>query len=257
MKFYILLIGLLSSLSTFSMETKGILELNVERTSGAIVGETYPAVLTLVPFETQMLTNDMLENKNFLDYFFVSRVLQIQQSENNADAVVIYLDLIVLKQFKNQDFKIWPLGARNIPVSFSIDKIQNTQLVIKDFITYDTQVTNESNFGLKEYAILVGIIILGFCIYLILKRRGVDKIQKINVAQELKISNGHKDYEWIYRNRKVLLESIDNSPEAKEKLLELTSLVEKYQFRKNWEKMDISELNSKKNKILESLKNGV
>ena len=245
------------SIVASAMETKGILELDVSRTESATVGETYPAILTLVPFEMQLISKETFENKMFLDYFYVARVLQIQQSNNNADAVVVYLDVVLTKKFENQDFKIWPLGARNIPVSFSAGEITDTQLIIKDFITFDTSLKEEFGFGLKQIAFGIVIILLGAVLYLLLRKSGVDKGSEIDVAQELRISNAHKDFEWLYRNRKVLGACMKDRPEAKKKFDELTSIIERYQFRKNWEKMDISELKSRKNKVLETLESGV
>lgn len=240
------------------METKGDLRMDIKRLDAAIVGETYPAVLTLAPFSITQIRSSDLEGKRFLDYFYVSKVLNIEESKNNADAILVYLDLVLVKEFKNQDFKIWPLRSLNIPVSFEIKDIKNTDLVAKSFITYETDLSKLSKVNWKAIVLAVIILLVGAFVYWWLKKRGVTSAPvKVNIGKELRISKKHSDFEWLYRNRKVILSYLDGKPQTVIAFKELMNLIEEYQFQPNWKEMDISEFISKKNKVLELYKNGV
>ncbi len=256
-KFISLILLYFICVSGFALETKGQLIIDTKRTNGAIVGETYAAVLTLVPFELDLISVADVENKTFLDYFYVSRVLDIKKSKNNADAIQVYLDLVLLKNFENQDFKIWSLESRNIPVSFKLENISKTDLVIKDFITYDTDLSPMSQLDFKILSIAVAILIIGLLLYFWLKKRGVTTLERVDIGRELRISKNHSDFEWLYRNRKVIIKFLEGKPQTILSFEELTGLIEEHQFQPKWRDMDISELISKKNKVLELYKNGV
>ncbi len=257
-KCIITLIIFIINLSLYALETKGQLEIDSSRTNGAIVGETYSATLTLVPFNEDLLNATDLENKIFLDYFYVSRVLSIKPSDNNADALMVYLDLVLVKKFENQSFKIWPLHSRNIPVSFSINDIKKTDLIIKNFITFDTDLSIIPKFDWKAIGLTIVIVLLGIMIYFWLRKRGVSRsANKIDIARELSISQKHSDFEWLYRNRKIIAKCMEGKPQACVQFDELVNLVEAYQFQPQWREMDIGELIAKKNKTLELYKNGV
>ena len=256
--FLLLLFFIFSLLSTSAMETKGKLEVDTSKTQGAIVGESYPAVLTLVPVEEEIINKQILENSLFLDYFYITRVQSIQRSENNSDALVVEMDLVLVKNFENQTFKIWPLGLSNIPVSFDIGKVEKTELLIKDFIQFETSLAALADIDWKVVAVIIIIFIIGLLAYKWLRRRNLVRSNEIvNFERELKISTKHSDFEWIYRNRKILNSYLENKPQAKVSFDELNAAIGEYQFRPGWKSMDISELISKKKKVVEYYKNGI
>lgn len=245
------------SLAVFAVETKGKLEINTERTNGAVVGESYPAVLTLVPFDKSLLQQEDLYGKEFIDYFYISRVNGIKVSENNSDAVVVYLDIVIAKMFKNKDFKLWSLGDRNIPITLDVGKVENTDRVTQKYITFETDL-NEWKPSWPIIITLVLILCLGLGAYLYLRNKAKKhNPNAINLLKELRVTNNHKDFEWLYRNRKVLKESLKDRQKTIIAFDELSQMIEEYQFRKDWSRMDISELVAKKEKIMELYKDGV
>lgn len=257
-KSIILVLFLFLNLSTWGLETKGQLTIDTKRTTNGVVGETYSAVLTLVPFNLDMITSADLENKTFLDYFYISRVIAIKASENNIDAIQVFMDIVIAKKFENQSFKIWSLHDRNIPVSFNLGKISKTDMIIKKFITFDTSLNEQKKWNLK--ILLTGLLILlvGSGFYYKIRRKKMNRSKfTVDVARELRVSKGHRDFEWIYRNRKTLSHYMEGKPASLQEFEELTRLIEEYQFQPSWHKRDISELIAKKNKVLESYRNGV
>ena len=254
----IILFFIMSTFSISAMETKGQLEIDTSQTKGAIVGESYAAVLTLVPIEEDVINKELFEHKLFLDYFYVTRVLNITRSENNSDALIIRMEMVIVKNFENQTFKIWPLGLSNIPVSFDIGKVEKTELMIKDFIQFETSLAALTNVDWKVVIVIIVIFIVGYLVYIWLRKKNiVRKHEIINFEKEISVSSNHSDFEWIYRNRKILNNFLDGKPQTKLTFEELNSMIEEYQFRPNWKKMDISELISKKKKIVEYFKNGI
>ncbi len=240
------------------METKGQLEVDTSKTNGAIVGESYPAELTLVPVEEEIINKQLLENTLFLDYFYITRVSSIERSKNNLDALVVKMELVLVKNFENQTFKIWPLGLKNIPVSFEIGKIEKTELIIKDFIQFETNLAALTDIDWKVIVVIIIIFVIGYLVYKWLRKRNLVRSNEIvNFERELKVSTKHSDFEWIYRNRKILGSYLENKPQAKVSFDELNAVIEEYQFRPSWKSMDISELISKKNKVVEYYKNGI
>jgi len=257
-KSVIIIIFLLLNLSTWGLEVRGQLSIDTNRTEGAITGESYRAVLTLVPFSLEMINPGDLENRSFLDYFYISKVMEIRASENNADAIQIFMELVIVKKFENQSFKIWSLHDRNIPISFKLGEISETKLVVKKFITFDTLIAENKNWFRKSLFIVLAVLLGGVGLYYVQgRKRLVADTSTIDVIKELSISKSHSDFEWIYRNRKTLLHNMKVTPVSLKEFQELTNLIEKYQFRSSWKKKDISELVAKKNKVLESYKNGV
>jgi len=257
-RFLLLLFFILSMLPLSAMETKGQLEVDTSKTNGAIVGESYPAVLTLVPVEEEILNKEQLENSLFLDYFYITRVSSIKKSENNLDALVVEMELVLVKNFENQTFKIWPLGLSNIPVSFNIGKVEKTELLIKDFIQFETSLAALDDIDWKVAVVIIVIFIIGYLAYRWLRKRNLVRSNEIvDFERELKISTKHSDFEWVYRNRKILNDYLKNKPKAKVSFDELNAAIEEYQFRPGWKSMDISELILKKKKVVEYYKNGI
>jgi len=257
-RIFILVLFTFLNLSVYGVDTKGNLSIDTKITKGAIVGETYRAVLTLVPFSLDMIRTSDLEKKTFLDYFYISRVRRIKISENNVDAIQVFIDLVIVNKFENKSFKIWSLHDRNIPVNFNLGTITKTDLTIQKFITFNTSLNKPNRWNWKR--ILGGLLLLlagvGF-FYMRKQKKLLRKKSRVDVIKELEISKGHADFEWIYRNRKTLMHSMDGRPEVLENFKDLITLIEQYQFQSSWQQSDISELLVKKKKILESYQNGV
>lgn len=254
----VLVLYYIFSLSIWGLETKGNLEINTERTNGTIMGETYRGVLTLVPFSLDSITAKDLDNKFFLDYFYISRVITIKASENNVDAIQIFVDIVITKKFKNKSVKIWSLHDMNIPVTFNVGNISKTDLLIKKFITFDTSLDKVKKWNWKTLVAGLMIMLIGIAIYYAIRHKISQKNTiTIDVAKEISISKNRADFEWLYRNRKTLSKCMEGKPKSLQQFEELLRLVEKYQYQPSWRKMDISELIVKKNKLLESYHNGV
>lgn len=245
-------------LNVFSMDTKGILEVD-KNYDNLRVGETYSFHLTLVPFEIGLVSKSDLVNKRLFEYFYVTDVWSISQSENNSDAVVIELDMVLAKKFEQRDFVIWPLGARNIPVSFKLSPIQDTKLVAQKFTLFPGVL--EDSLGNKKILFLVALVILLAGYYItkkLLKNNRKNHRSKETIAYEqfVKASN-HDDFEMVFKNRRDILVKLAVDRDVENAFNELILKIEQRQYSPMWESESIEELVELKDKIIEETKRGV
>lgn len=245
-------------LSSFAMETKGILETKKDYEK-LKVGETYSFQLTLVPFEVGLLNMSDLINKRIFEYFYVTDVWSIESSENNSDAVVVSLDMVVAKKFEQRNFVIWPLGARNIPVSFQLNPIEDTKLTAQKFTLFPGVLDDFS--GDKELLIglSLALLLLGYFITRKLLRNNKDSHKsKETVAYEHFLSaTTHDDFELVFRNRRDILTKLSVERSVETAFNDLISEIERKQYSPMWRSHPLDELVTLKERVIEESRHGV
>lgn len=238
----------------FAMETRGILK-NIDA-NNSIVGEVHRYLLTLVPFEEQLLKKEDLEGKRFLDNFYVSEVLSIKASENNYDAVEVVLDLIPTRKFDAKKFYIWSLGGRNIPVDIAIEDVKDVTLVQKNFSLLKTPSIgflgdNEFWYGL---IVIIVAMFLGFLLFKLSRKKR--KQPQSNLRKRFLATSSRDDLERLYFEKYQILEKVKDEKMRNQ----LTSFFQKYsknQFSPDWENHDISHLISEAKELGKELDRGV
>lgn len=245
-------------ISIFSMDTKGILE--TKQDYGKLkVGETYSFQLTLVPFEVGLLSKSDLVNKRVFEYFYVTDVWSIESSENNSDAIVVNLDMVVAKKFDQRNFIIWPLGARNIPISFKLNSIEDTKLTAQKLTLFPGALDN--SLGSNEFLIIIAIAILviGYLITrkLLKKNKESHKSKETIAYENFLTASSHGDFERIFRERRDILTKLSVERSVEVVFNELISEIERKQYSPQWRSGSVSELVALKEKIIEESKRGV
>lgn len=257
-KTYLLILLFIFELCAYSQVIKGNLSVDTTRTDQAIVGESYSAVLTLFPIEEGSVERELFENKIILESFYVSRVLDMRASENNSDALMVFLEVVLTKNIKSNKKKTLLINSIEALITVDIGEIEETELIIKKFITFETKLEKEAWFYWMVGSILIVVALFGMASYYLIKRKLKNSGKtKVNFYKELSAGEKHQDFEWIYRNRKILRDSIESNEKAMLKFNELTSKIENYQYKQDWRNMDISEFVSMRNKILELCKDGI
>jgi hypothetical protein len=208
MKQIVFILIYLCSLNALSIETRGILDLLEGQTIN--VGEAYRFRLTLVPFESRLLNKTDLQWKSFLDLFYITNVQSIEVSENNYDATIVTLDMVLVKKANLNSVYIWQLGDRNIPLEVSNIVVNDVQLNTKNFLIFETPNVSFSNNNYFYYgggAILLALFLI---ILLKIKKKKVKLPNGFIYKNFIKEMSGHDELESLYRDRKQLLEKIED-----------------------------------------------
>lgn len=250
----LILIIFLVVTSSFAMETRGILK-NIDG-ENAIVGEVNRYLLTLVPFEEQLLKKNNLEGKTFLDNFYVSEVLSIKSSQNNYDAVEVVLDLIPVRKFDTKKFYIWSLEGRNIPVDITVEDIKDVSLVQKNFSLFKTPSIgflgkHEVWYGLGALLLALA---LGYFLYKL--SRGRKKVMRSYFKSMFMAATKKEDLEALYFEKYQILEKVKDEKTR----VDLNIFFQKYsknQFSPDWKDQDVSHLLSEAREIGKELDSGI
>jgi hypothetical protein len=248
-----ILLLFLTAQGAFAQNARAILRV-VDEVEELNVGETYLFELTVVPFSTSSISEEVLRNKIFIDYFYVTKVESIVESENNIDAVVVRMKAILTKAFKIKPVYIWNLVDRNIPVEIESLHINDKKSVLSEFIIQQTGSSKPKSF-IGIVVIFVGIVITLFgCIYWLrrknrIKEAGLMPIKKIK--ENLYGARSHHDFETIYRNRNHYLELYKENEKLKRQFIELLDMYRVQQFSTAWPEQDLSEIITAKEKLVE------
>ena len=255
MKFLYLFVLFIYSLNGFTVETRGILE-PLEGPS-MIVGESYPFKLTLLPFEKRLIKKEMLEGKRFLNLFFVSSVDSVTTSENNYDAIEVYLDLVLTKKADLRGVYIWNLEDRNIPIELPTINVNDVQLNTKNFLILKTPSVefNDVNYPLVGLSILGGLTLLTMAFYFLrrIKKKPSNNKELSRLLIEAKT---HEDLEEIYKKRREVL-LLAKDPTVQQNIREVIGQYERIQYSPGWKNQEVEGFISRLRDLGKELNRGV
>lgn len=256
MKLFLVSLILLLSNFASAVDTEG--RLTFPKAKALTVGEVVEAELLLLPFEEKLINEKLLEGKNFLNLFYVAKVNSIATSENNYDAVVVSMDLILPQNFKPQELYIWQLGDRNIPIKMEIPVINDVTLNAKEFVVYSPPPVDFDDFDWNYLLIAsITLILVGGVLYQFKKTKSFTK--KGDEGDYFSLMSGmqnHKDLEELYRLRREIFLRVHNE-DTKNKL---NSFFEKYkweQFKPEWKNTSVDPLINEAKELSKEIRDGV
>ncbi len=103
-----------------------------------VIGSFFTGIIRVWPFENsdhraiekfKLDLERSLNGRKFLDYFYVSNVVKIVQSENNHDVYDVHAVLVLYKELKDNSFYVWKFNKQKIPVI-----IKGIEAVKLDFV---------------------------------------------------------------------------------------------------------------------------
>lgn len=255
MKVLFLLVIAIFSFYVHCVETRGILE-PIEGNS-IVVGEAYPFKLTLLPFEKRLITKERLQGKPFLNIFHIANVEEIKTSENNYDAVEVFLDLVLVKKVEFREAYIWNLEDRNIPIEMPSLSVNDVSLNTKSFILLKTPNVDFKN---KNYymvgGILIGIALLLLALIMFIKSGKKSEDTSEELVNLLKNLKGHKDLEEVFKKRREIL-LLAHDPDVQQNIREVINSFEKVQYSPEWKNVEVTETIQKLKDYGEVLSRGV
>jgi hypothetical protein len=239
-----------------SVETEG--RLSFPSVKNLIVGEVFTGKLVLLPFEERLISKSSFEGKNFLGLFYVANVRNIKTSENNYDAVIVEMDLVLPSKFESQELYIWQLGDRNIPIKIETRPINNVTLNAKDFVIYSPPPVSFDEFDWNYLGLLlITVFLLGYLFYTLQKRRLKRRAGSLMDYRSLMSSvSNHKDLENIYKIRREILVCVQDL-ESKQKFNEFFEKYKWDQFRPEWREREIEPLVEEAKELSGEISNGV
>lgn len=255
-KCFLLIIFLSYSITSNGMETRGILE--PLETNTPVVGESYRYRLTLVPFEKHLIKVDQIEGKSFLDFFYVSELVSTSTSKNNVDAVIVVLDMVLVKKVDLQASYIWNLGARNIPIDVKRLEVKDVSLVQKNFALLKT----ENVSFIQEYTYTVGLsllllaLALGWFLYKKSLRKGPLPKSKKSLKKLVLATSKKEDLEVLFIYRNEILTSVDE-PLLKGRFQAFFDKYAKEQYSPDWRGAEVNSLIKEAKELGRGLNNGV
>lgn len=229
--------------TVFASEVNGFLSLENE-VDKVKVGEFYRYKLILVPFDIEDLKPGYFLDKPFIDLFHVSKINNAFISSENADAVVVELDMALSKEVELKDLYIWQLGSLNIPIQLKFSFVEGTDLIQRNFSIMERRFSLPDSINWAYLVIALSLILLGVIFFYVgkskVKRRNKE-IEGFNLEKALSEGEDHEKLEKLYRNRLFILNR------AREKGVEsefdsFFKAYEKKQYSPSWRESDVSDL---------------
>jgi hypothetical protein len=231
----VLIIITIFSCSLNAYEVQGKLE-NLTENNIVKEADTFSAKLVLWPYEAEDEESFYeLEGKDFLDFFFVSRVSKVQRSVNNNLALEVYLTLVLKKFFIVESFYIFTHKDINIPVEIVNIKPERRQLKTMEFFVRDEKkVSGDARYLL--YTAPLVLLLLGIILLFI------KKMKKEDVGEEpyvIKRIDKREEFEKIYQDRDRLLA---NYPDKETRIKKLLTQINNIQYKPNWSEEELGHI---------------
>lgn len=226
----------------YAYEIQGKLE-NISAETTIKEADAFIAKLILWPYEAKDEESFYdLEGRDILDFFLVSRVSKVQRSENNNQALEVYLTLVLKKFFVKNDFYIFNYKDLNIPVELVGITPERRQLVTKDFFIKEQEKTHHKSNLIYLIGILVVILMLGF--YFSIKKKKVKIKSKVFHLDNTIASRDC--FEDLYKNREDLLFTFKDKETEISKLLKE---IDKIQYKPEWNEEELKRIQESFQKI--------
>jgi hypothetical protein len=133
-------------------------------------GQAFDAYIRIWPFENEDVefVKKALEEKSFLDFFYIAKVYSVSFSKNNETVMEIYAKAILKKHYVPRTFYLWPYKSLTIPFDLvNITPVKNA--LGKEFVITEQKFSPllETNNRAKiiTIAVFILVLILGIPIY--------------------------------------------------------------------------------------------
>ncbi|OUR93048.1 hypothetical protein A9Q84_21325 [Halobacteriovorax marinus] len=237
----------LVSFSLSAYEIKGEL-INKDTSVSIIEGQTFNAYLRIWPFANADLAavKEALNEKDFLDFFYIVNVQKVEYSNNNEEVLEIEAKVILKKFYVPRTFYIWPYKSLTIP--FDIINIQPVKNPTKqDFLILQQPVIEtikKNPLSLWVYFIVVLVIgMLSYFLILLVRRNRIKKVKQAELDKWIVIFKNVRDresLEEIYRTKDNWLPLVGGETPP---ILMFFKLLNKIQFKKDWDEMEEHQVN--------------
>ena len=239
--------GFLTVSSVYGYEVEGVLQ-NLASSREISEGESFDAHIDIWPMADESLEaiKGSLENKSFLDYFYIGKVNNIKFSENNSDVVVVNAKVVLVKSYEERPVFIWTYKSLTIPFALKNISPQKSNIG-KEFIILNQQ----DGFLAKKYNLFFIMTFLTFLLisfvvirkFLLTRKLRIESLRVRQKWSELFLSaSDRRDVENIYKLRNEWLDIIGGETPP---ILNFFTLLDSVQYKKNW--TDIEE-----HKVLEA-----
>ncbi len=239
------LISSLISVSIYALNAS----LVVENNSLWLEGDTRYATLTIWPIPKVNIEEykTSIEEKEFMKFFFLSRVKDIRYSKNNPEALVVNVELTAVGAMKEgQPLRLNVFG-RDIFVKYEGPKIVAEKEQIKGAYVFEKELSSKKDY-LYYFPYLLPLLLIPLILFFMKKR----KVKK-RIEQEKRLYKGlflnasdRKSIEELYRQRKQWSKYI--SLENKE-VKELLEDINRVQYKKVITQAELEEIKSKLSKV--------
>lgn len=259
MKIFTVFLLLLMSLNSFAYEINAKLEI-LEGSSEWVEGETRKSRLTIWPIEeidNTFFKNNM-EGKDFVEHFFVSKVISNNFSSNNPTAYEVIANITLKNHFNQFKPLLWNYKALVLPINIDGINIKKDPKKIPDYIVLDNNkgalesASNELNYYLY---IIIGTVIAVVALISIrflnkakLKREEQNKID--HWKNLLRMAESREDIEYLYDKKNIWMDALGGK---NPQFLQLLDLINKHQYKRDWSSDDMSEIDFVLSEIKESL----
>ena len=240
MKVFIFIFIFIFMLETWSMSAFGddstYCLLKSSEKEKLVVGKFYSLDLQVINYKTIDYKNiGKIKGKKFLDIFYVTRVVNISVSSNNADVLDIKLEVIPVKEIEQSDSFVWKYKETNIPVKFKNILIINDIEALKEFHIFDLipkrlVALKKAGVGIITFSIILLIFFIVKKTLNLLKlkaKRARSKKRKKLVVSQMKQAQTRQDFIRILKKESY----INNVLNTKYEFFEYMNV---YRYKKNY-----------------------
>lgn len=259
MRYVLALFICLLTVCNFAYEINGRLEV-LEGSPVWVEGETRLAKLTIWPIEEvdDEYIRTFFDGKDFVDNFFVSKVVSNSFSANNPSAYEVKFNLTLKNHFNQNRPLLLTYKGLVIPVTIYGDvKIEKDPKKISNYVVLDNnKVAIGSQSKLHTY-ITIGILLLLIILLPIVfkfykrqqgKKRREEKV--LNWKNLIKMANDREDIEYLYTKKEEWIPLLGGENPQFNQLL---NTINQHQYKRTWGEDEKNEIDFILSEIKESL----
>jgi hypothetical protein len=257
-KLIALAITLFLSLSIQAYEINARLEL-LEGADQWIEGETRKSKLTIWPIEEidNAFFKDNMEGKDFVEHFYVSKVISNKFSANNPTAYEVIANITLKKHFNQFRPLLWNYKALVIPININGINIKKDPKKIQEYVVLDNNKGALASTKEINYYIYIGagtlIALIALVIVKVSNKKRIEREIQKNIdhwKNLVKMAESRDDIEYLYEKRDKWIEALGGQ---NPQFIQLLDLINKHQYKREWSNDDISEIDFVLSEIKESL----
>jgi len=258
MKIILIILLSLVSLSSFAYKINAKLEIT-KGSSEWVEGETREVLLTVWPVEEidHKYLKENFEGNDFIDNFFVSKVVSNNFSKNNPTAYEVRMNLTLKNFFNRNKPQLWNYKALVIPVTLHQMIIKKDPKKINEYKVLNVNRIEISKDNIYYYIgavfcslLLIILLIIGSRLLKKKKIRLEEKKVRDNWVNLIQMAESRTDIEYLYEKRDVWMNVLGGK---NPQFIQLLDVINKHQYKKDWKDEDLTEINFILSEIKESV----